>query len=99
MNPRAMSEWIVPAASGAVWPVLDRDQRLRRQGLELARQVGRIVGERRPRIRVGEDNAQLPDLRPQLGITRLRLLLDTLEAALDVVSVGDEQLELQVLEI
>ena len=36
---------------------------------------------------------------PQLHVTRLRLLLDALEPALDVIAVCNEQLELQRLEV
>ena len=42
---------------------------------------------------------QLLDLDAELRVARLRLLLDPLEPPLDVVAVGDEQLEPQVLEI
>src|SRR5581483_3273690 len=79
--------------------VLDRDQRLRRQRLELRRQLARIVREHAARVDVREDPLQLVDLRTQLRITRLRLLLDPVEAPLDVVAVGDEQLEPEVLEV
>src|SRR3954447_15966837 len=79
--------------------VLDRDQRLRRQRLELSRQLPGKIGERRARVGVGKDLAQLLDLRPQLRIARLRLLLDSLETPLDVVAIRDEQLELPVLHV
>src|SRR5207248_6160999 len=58
-------------AAGAVD---DREQRLRRQGLELRRQLGRIIGERAARVDVGQDPAQLLGLRAELRIARLRLL-------------------------
>ena len=162
MKPRAMSVWIAPAASSAVWPlrsvharvscspgreerdqvervaqpardlverrlaavaerrrllvgqlgelglelevdpagaVDDRDQRLRRQRLELGRQLARVVGERPAGVDVREHLLQLLELAADLRVTGLRLLLDALEPALDVVAVGDEQLELERLEI
>jgi hypothetical protein len=43
--------------------------------------------------------AQLIDLGAQLQVTRLRLLLDALEPPLDVITVGYQQLELEVLEV
>ena len=52
-----------------------------------------------PASTCGEHLAQPLDLGPQLRVARLRLLLDALEPAGDVVAVGDEQLELQVLEV
>jgi len=48
---------------------------------------------------VREHLLQLVDLGPHLRVTRLRLLLDALEPALHVVTVGDEQLELERLEV
>ena len=75
--------------------VLDREQRLRRQRLELGRQLARVVGERRSRVDVREHLAELLDLGAQLRVARLRLLLDPLDPPLDVVAVGDEQLELE----
>ena len=79
--------------------VLDREHRLRRQRLELARQLARVLGERRPGVDVREHLAELLDLDAQLRVARLRLLLDALQPLLDVVAVGDEQLQLQVLEV
>ena len=156
MKPRAMSEWIVPAASSAVWPrrsvqarvslsptvknvirpsaslsrtttsssadapvaelgrllvgelgelrlelavdptraVLERDQRLRRERLELGGQLVRPVRERLAGVEVGEQALERLDLLALGAIAGLRLLLHALEPALDVVAVGDEQLEL-----
>ena len=82
-----------------VRPVLDREQRLRRQGLELLRQLARVVAQRVARLQVGEQRLQLLDLLPQRGVTRLRLLLDPLEPPLDMVAVGDEQLEIERLQV
>ena len=162
MKPRAMSEWIAPAASRAVSPfrsvharvsfspavknvirssasrsragdlvqrrraavaerrrlllrqlgqlglelqvdaagaVLDGDERLRRQRLELAGQLARVVDERAAPVDVREHLAQLLELGAQLRVAGLRLLLDALEPPFDMVAVGDEQLELERLEI
>src|ERR671922_2221348 len=51
------------------------------------------------RVEVREQAVELLDLAFQLRVAGLRLLGDALEPALDVVAVGDEQLELQRLEI
>jgi len=48
---------------------------------------------------VSEHLLQLIELAADLCVARLRLLLDALEPALDMVAVGDEQLELERLEI
>ena len=77
----------------------DRDQRLRRQRLELAGQLAVVVRELAARVDVREHLLQLLDLGADLRVARLRLLLDALEPPLDVVAVGDEQLELERLEI
>ena len=57
------------------------------------------VGQRVARVEVGEDPAQLVDLLAQRRVAGLRLLLDALQPPLHVVAVGDEQLELEVLEV
>jgi hypothetical protein len=46
-----------------------------------------------------EDLLELRDLDPQLRVARLGLFGDALEPPLNVVAVGDEQLELQRLEV
>jgi hypothetical protein len=48
---------------------------------------------------VGEDALELGYLVSELRVARFRLLRHPLEALLDVVAIGDEQLELQALEI
>src|SRR5207237_1725746 len=63
----------------AVRTVLDREQRLRRQRLELGRQVTRPVGERAAGVDVREDPLQLADLLSQPGVAGLRLLRDAFE--------------------
>ena len=83
----------------AVRPVLDRDQRLRRQRLEHRRNVVRPVGEVLPGVEMREQALELGGFPLQRLVARLRLLGDALEAALDVVAVRDEQLELERLEI
>ena len=80
-------------------PVLDGQQRLRRQRVELGRQLLRPVGERPPRVEVSEERLELSELGTLRRLARLRFLRDPLVAALDVVAVGDEQLELQGLEV
>src|SRR5207302_390295 len=80
MKPRAMSEWIVPAASIALLP-------------------RRSVHARVPRVEVREQAFEIVRLPLQLRVARLRLLPDALEPPLDVIAVGDEQLELQRLQV
>ena len=70
------------------------DQRLERLG-----QPARIVLNRPAGVEVVEQGAQLVDLPAQCRVAGLRLLLDSLQPPLDVVAVGDEQLELEVLQI
>ncbi len=48
---------------------------------------------------MGEQLRERVDLLAKGGVARLRLLLHALEPPLDVVAVGDEQLELERLEI
>src|SRR5439155_19317558 len=79
--------------------VLDGDQRLRRERLERRRQLAGVVGERAAGVDVREDVPERLRFGTQLRVARLRLLLDALEPALDVVAVGDEQLELERLEL
>src|SRR5205823_2650008 len=80
-------------------PVDDLDQRLRRQGLELRRQGLCPLAQRTAGVQVCEYLLQLAGLCPQRGVTRLRLLGHALETPLDVVAVGDEELELEPLEV
>ena len=80
--------------------VHDRDQRLRRQRLELAGQAPRVVGERRrPHRRAPGSFRSSSTSARSFAVAGLRLLLDPLEPTLDVVAVGDEQLELERLEV
>src|SRR5581483_9770093 len=79
--------------------VHDRQERLPRQRLELGRELVPPIGERLPRVEVREQPLQLLRLLLQLRVPGFRLLGDALETTLDVVAVGDEQLELQRLEI
>src|SRR5581483_11664171 len=83
----------------AVRAVDDRDQRLRRERLELRRELLVPVGERLPGVQVPEQPLELLDLLLESRVARLRLLRDPLEAPLDVVAVGDEQLEAKRLEV
>ena len=79
--------------------VHDRDDRLRRQRLELGWQLALPVAQRPAGVQPLEHALQLGDLLAQLRVARLGLLADALEAALDVVAVGDQQLQLEPLEI
>ena len=91
------------ASSASSWrsmppgPVLDDDHRLRRQRLERVRDLAAVVGDRPARLDVREQGLEPVDLLLQLRVARLRLLPGPLEALLDVVAVGDEQLELERL--
>ena len=80
-------------------PVLDRDQRHRRQRLEPVGQLAWPFAERLLRVDVREHLLEHLNLGAQLHVTRLRLLHDPLQPLLDMVAVGDEQLELQVLQV
>src|SRR5205807_8812083 len=79
--------------------VLNGEERLRRQRLELRRQLALPLLERPARLQVREEPLELRRLAPQRRVARLRLLAHPLEAPLDMVAVGDEQLEAQRLEI
>ena len=83
-------------AAGAV---LDREQRLRRQHLELRRQLARPIRQRAAGVEMCEQRLQLGHLRPQRRIAGFRLLRHAFEPSLDVIAIRDEQLELQRLEI
>src|SRR6476469_10698899 len=105
MHPRAMSEWLVAELGGllvrelgelrlqlavdAARPVLDRKQRLRRQRIELRRQLARPVCERVAGIEVREESGQRLGLDALPCVARLRLLLHPLVTTLHVVAVGD----------
>ena len=80
-------------------PVDDRDQRLRRQRVELIRQLARPLSERVARLEMRQDAAQDLRLFADPGVTRLRLLLDPLEPLRDMIGVRDEQLELERLDL
>ncbi len=58
-----------------------------------------IVAQRVPVAQVDEQRAQVLRLLLQRGIARLGLLLDSFQPALDVLVVGDEELQLERLEI
>jgi hypothetical protein len=77
----------------------DLEQRLRRQRLELRRQLAVVVRERTLRVEVGEDSFERVRLLPRLRIAGLRLPADALEPPLDVLAVGEEQLELERREV
>ena len=87
------------ACSRSPRSVLDRDQRLRRQRVELRRAARRPVGERLPGVEVREERGERLHLGALRRVAGLRLLLDPLVSPLDVVAVGDEELELQRLEV
>ena len=79
--------------------VLDRDDRLRRQRLERLRERGRVILQRPALVQVGEQLLEVLHLGPKRRIARLRLFRDTLEPPLDMLAVGDEELELDRLQI
>ena len=77
-----------------------RSQRLRRQRLELGRQLLAAVGERAAGLEVREEPLEARRPPAQLrGSPDFACFCDPLEPPLDVVAVGDEQLELQRLEV
>src|SRR6476646_5231062 len=83
----------------AAGTVANLDQRLRRQRLEPRRQLPGPLGQRSFGLEVREYCLELVHLVPKPGVARLRLLPDAFESPLDVVAVGDQQLELQRHEI
>ena len=83
----------------AVGPVDELEQRLRRQRLELGRQLALPLRQRPACVEVRQQPLEIRDLRLEAHVPRLRLLADALEPPLDVVAVGDQELELQRLEV
>src|SRR5207248_1679572 len=79
--------------------VYQLEQRLRRERIELGWQLLLPVGQRVPRIEVREEPLEICGFRLQPGVSGLRLLRHSLQPALDVVAVRDEELELQRLEV
>src|SRR5436853_6060794 len=73
--------------------VLEREERLRRQRLELLRQLALPLLERPAFLEVPEKPLELPDLTSQGRVARLRLLPNALEPPLDVVAISVEALE------
>ena len=68
-------------------------------GSSSGRQLARPVGQRSAGVDVREHPLQLRRLLFQLQLAGLRLLRDALEPPLDVVTIGDQQLEPQRLEV
>ena len=58
-----------------------------------------VVGERPAALDVREQPLEVFRLLAELRVARLRLLAHALEAPLDMVAVGDEQLELELLDL
>src|SRR5579859_1931468 len=81
----------------AVAPVDDLEQRLRRQGIELGRQLALPLRERPSRVEMREQALEIGRLGPETSVSGLRLFRDPLQPALDVIAIGDEQLQLQRL--
>ena len=79
----------------AVRAVHDRDQRLGRQRFQLERQLAGPVAQRALVVDVRDQPLEQLDLRAQRRVARLRVLSDALEPSLDVVPIGDEQLQLE----
>ena len=94
-----LGELRLELAVDAPGAVLDGEERLRRQWIELGRELARPVGERPPGVEMRKERRQRLELGPLGRVARLRLLRDALVPALDVVAVGDEELELQGLEV
>src|SRR5215216_2512076 len=84
---------------GPAGTVDDRDQRLRGQRLELPRQLFAPIAQRPLFVDVREQPLEVRDLGAQLRAARLRVFANALEPARDVVAVGDEQLEVERLEL
>ena len=80
-------------------PVDDGDHGLRRQRLELRRQRAVPLAHRPSSVDVGKQPLQLDHLVAQLRVARLRLLRHAFQSPLHVVAVGDEQLQLEPLEV
>ena len=83
----------------AARPVDERDQRLRRERIERRRQRAGVGPERVAAFDVGEYALELLDLLAKLRIAGLRLRAHPLQPLLDVVAVGDDELELQLLAV
>jgi hypothetical protein len=77
----------------AVRAVLDDEQRFRRQWLEFGRQRLGIGGERPLSINVDDEPFERFSFLLELRIARLRLSRDALQPPLDVIAIGNEQLE------
>src|SRR5207244_4946622 len=83
----------------ATLAVHELEQRLRRQRIELRRQLALPIRQRPSRVEVREQALELRRLGLETGISGLRLLRHAFEPPLDVVAVRDEQLELERLEV
>src|SRR5205814_6162532 len=83
----------------ALGPVLDGEQRLRRQRLQPRRELARPVRQRSPRVHVREHPLELRGLLLQLRLAGLRLLGDAFEPPLDVVAIRDQELQAERLEV
>ena len=81
----------------AARPVDEVDQRLRRQRLEVARQRAGVRASGLPASTWARTLLELLRLLAELRIARLRLRANPLEPLLDVVAVGDDELELELL--
>src|SRR5207248_6781328 len=82
-----------------VGSVDDLEQRLRRERIELRRQLALPVRQRPAGVEVREEPLELGRLRLEAGVPRLRLLRDALQPPPHMVAVGDEELKLQRLEV
>src|SRR5262249_27656735 len=83
----------------AAGPVADLDERLRRQRLETSRKLARPLGGRPLGLEMSENSLERRDLGSELLIARLRLLAHALQPLLDVIAVGDQQLEPKRLQV
>ena len=96
---RELGELHLERAVDPAGAVLERDERLRRQRLELGGKLARPLGQRLAVVEVREQPLRQLDLLALGAIARLRLLAHPLEPSLDVLAVGDDQLQPQRLEV
>jgi hypothetical protein len=94
-----LGELRLELAVDSVRSVLDNDQRLRRQWLELGRQLPVVGAQRATALEMREHAFELSDLLLERRLTGLCLRADALQPLLDVIAVGDEQLEFERLEV
>jgi hypothetical protein len=80
-------------------PVLERDERFRRQRLELCGNLAAPLREWPAVVQVGQQPLGCLGLLPLRPVPRLRLLAHALQPAVDVLAIGHDQLEAERLEV